>query len=60
MKNSINYSYEQLKRFCEDAFPKFGYNEEDAKIITDVLLLADLYGTTTDYILGRTNTKKAK
>ena len=44
MKNSINYSYEQLKRFCEDAFPKFGYNEEDAKIITDVLLLADLYG----------------
>lgn len=24
------------------------------------LILADLYGTTTDYILGRTNTKKAK
>ncbi len=44
MANSINYSYEQLKKFCEDAFPKFGYTEEQAKIITDVLLLADLYG----------------
>ncbi len=44
MDNSINYSYEQLKRFCEDAFPKFGYDKESAHIITDVLLLADLYG----------------
>lgn len=44
MANSINFSYEKLKKFCEDAFPKFGYTEEEAKIITDVLLLADLYG----------------
>lgn len=44
MGNSLNYSYEQLKRFCEDAFPKFGYTKEEAKVITDVLLLADLYG----------------
>ncbi len=44
MDNYLNYSYQQLKDFCEDAFPKFGYSEEEAKIITDVLLLADLYG----------------
>ncbi|MBO5575841.1 MAG: helix-turn-helix transcriptional regulator [Ruminococcus sp.] len=28
--------------------------------VEHLLILADLYGTTTDYILGRTNTKKAK
>ncbi len=44
MANSMNYSYEQLKKFCDDAFEKFGFNKEDAGIITDVLLLADLYG----------------
>jgi len=40
----FNYSYEELKRFCEDAFQKFGFNDEEARIITDVLLLSDLYG----------------
>lgn len=44
MGKSINYSYNELKRFCEDAFLKFGYDERESKIITDVLLLADLYG----------------
>lgn len=44
MKNSINYSYEQLKKFCTDAFLKFGFNEEECDIIVDVLLTSDLYG----------------
>ncbi|MBQ4037012.1 MAG: Ldh family oxidoreductase [Clostridia bacterium] len=40
----MNYSYDSLKKFCDDAFEKFGFTTEEAKIITDVLLLADLYG----------------
>lgn len=44
MKNSINYSYEQLKKFCTDAFLKFGFNEKECDIIVDVLLTSDLYG----------------
>lgn len=41
---TVNYSYEQLKRLCNDAFVKFGFNDDEAAKITDVLLLADLYG----------------
>ena len=44
MGNSINYSYEQLKTFCTDAFLKFGFKQEEADIIVDVLLTSDLYG----------------
>ena len=44
MTNYLNYSYEQLDRFCKDAFGKFGFSAEESKIITDVLLLSDLYG----------------
>ncbi len=44
MKTSIRYSYEQLKRFCTDAFLKFGFSQEESKIIVDVLLTSDLYG----------------
>ena len=40
----LHYSYEQLNKFCMDAFTKFGFKEEEARIITDVLLLSDLYG----------------
>ena len=40
----INYSYENLKTFCRDAFMKFGFTEDEALKITDVLLLSDLYG----------------
>ncbi|MBR3934595.1 MAG: Ldh family oxidoreductase [Clostridia bacterium] len=40
----MNYSYEELKKFCTDAFLKFGFNEEESKIIVDVLLTSDLYG----------------
>ena len=44
MSNSINYSYEQLKHFCTDAFMKFGFSREESDIIVDVLLTSDLYG----------------
>ncbi|MEE1279502.1 MAG: Ldh family oxidoreductase [Oscillospiraceae bacterium] len=44
MANSINYTYESLKRFCTDAFLKFGFNKEESDIIVDVLLTSDLYG----------------
>ena len=40
----ITYSYENLKKFCCDAFERFGFSEDECKIITDVLLLSDLYG----------------
>ena len=42
--NSIRYTYEQLNRFCNDAFCKFGFTEDESKIITDVLLMSDMYG----------------
>ena len=42
----IRYSVEQLERFCRDAFEKFGFSKAEAMQITDVLLLADLYGIT--------------
>ena len=40
----IKYTFEQLQRFCNDAFEKFGFSKTEAEQITDVLLLADLYG----------------
>lgn len=44
MANTINFSYETLKGFCEAAFEKLGFSKEDCQKITDVLLLSDLYG----------------
>ena len=38
------WSYDKLNSLCNDAFVKFGFNSEEAKIITDVLLMSDLYG----------------
>ena len=38
------FKYETLNKFCNDVFVKFGFNKEDSKIISDVLLLSDLYG----------------
>ncbi len=39
-----HWTFETLQRFCMDAFRGFGFNEEEAGIITDVLLTSDLYG----------------
>lgn len=41
--NAIRYSFNQLQSLCTDAFARFGFSEDEAKQITDVLLLADLY-----------------
>ena len=38
------WKYETLVKLCNDAFRKFGFNGEDSGVITDVLLLSDLYG----------------
>lgn len=38
------YSIKELERFCIDAFCGFGFTRDEAKQITDVLVLADLYG----------------
>ena len=40
----ITYQYKDLLRYCVDAFMKFGFTEEESKIITDVLLTSDLFG----------------
>ncbi len=40
----IHYSFEQLNKFCCDAFMKFGFTADEAAKITDVLLLSDVYG----------------
>lgn len=41
---SVSYRYEQLERFCNDAFCRFGFAPEQSRIISDILLLSDLYG----------------
>lgn len=35
---------ESLRRFCEEAFTRLGFKKEDSTIISDVLLLSDLFG----------------
>ena len=40
----VTYSAETLSRFCRDIFVRFGFSEKEAAEITDVLMLADLYG----------------
>lgn len=44
MSEYIRYSYETLEKFCLDCFCKFGFTADESRIITDVLLLSDLYG----------------
>ncbi|MBQ5841211.1 MAG: Ldh family oxidoreductase, partial [Clostridia bacterium] len=38
------WSYETLNKLCNDAFRKFGFDAEEAKTVSDVLLMSDLYG----------------
>lgn len=40
----VKFPCEDLKNLCYDAFCKFGFSPEESNIITDVLILADLYG----------------
>ncbi len=41
---NVSYSVELLDRFCIDAFTKIGFSADESRIITDVLLMSDLYG----------------
>lgn len=41
-----NLPYEELKHFCEGAFQRFGFPQEDSAFITDTLLKSDLFGIT--------------
>ena len=38
------WKFDTLNTLCNDAFQKFGFNAEEAKIITDVLLMSDRFG----------------
>ena len=40
----VTWDFETLNVFCGDVFHTFGFSDEDAATITDVLLTADLYG----------------
>ena len=42
--SSVRYPVAQVERLCLDAFEKMGFSREEAAQVTDVLLLADLYG----------------
>lgn len=44
MSKYLNFSYQTLKRFSEDAFLNFGFSKEESETIVDVLLTSDLYG----------------
>lgn len=40
----VNWSYEVLDKFCCDVFEAFGFEKEESRTITDVLLMSDLIG----------------
>ena len=40
----INFKRELLDEFCMEAFQKFGFTKEEARIISDVLLMSDDFG----------------
>ncbi len=62
------FSYQQLKDYCEAVFKGMGCSDEDAAIVTEVLLAAELHGLSSHgmlrvkdiyglYKAGRINTK---
>ncbi|MCQ4725794.1 Ldh family oxidoreductase [Anaerotignum faecicola] len=40
----INIQYEKMRNFSNHVFSRFGFTDEESKIITDVLLMSDMYG----------------
>ena len=44
MTDYLKLDYYKLKKFSEDVFTGYGFTPDEAAIITDVLLRADLYG----------------
>ncbi|NLG37470.1 MAG: Ldh family oxidoreductase, partial [Clostridiales bacterium] len=41
---STKYSCSVIEKFCLDAFEKIGFTSSQSRIITDVLLMSDIYG----------------
>jgi L-2-hydroxycarboxylate dehydrogenase (NAD+) len=42
--NSIVIKAERLRKFCEETFQQLGFNKKDSTIISDVIILSDLFG----------------
>ncbi|MEA5084106.1 MAG: Ldh family oxidoreductase [Lachnospiraceae bacterium] len=40
----VNIQYETMKKFSNHVFTKFGFTDDESKIITDVLLMSDMFG----------------
>jgi len=40
----VNIEYETMKKFSNHVFSKFGFTDDESKIITDVLLMSDMFG----------------
>ena len=40
----VKIRVDSMKAFCNEVFKKFGFTEEESSIITDVLMLSDIYG----------------
>lgn len=40
----LKFDINVLEEFCNEAFSKFGFSSDESKIITDVLLMSDIYG----------------
>lgn len=40
----VNINAQEARRFCEALFQSYGFSAQESETITDVLLLADLYG----------------
>ncbi|WP_216696740.1 Ldh family oxidoreductase [Anaerostipes faecalis] len=40
----LKFDVKVLEDFCNEAFLKFGFSMDESKIITDVLLMSDIYG----------------
>lgn len=41
---NVTWPYATLNTLCQDAFCEFGFTGQESGIITDVLLMPDLYG----------------
>ena len=40
----VKIQYDVMDAFCMDVFQRFGFTKKESRIISDVLLLSDVYG----------------
>src|SRR5690554_4717918 len=43
-QDGLGLSLKTLTRFCQAVYQSYGFSEDEARTITEVLLMADLYG----------------